>query len=84
MTILHLNLPLVNKLTSTSRKLYNCIPRDSLVTIYKSLIRPHLDYVDVMFDKPGNATFSNRIESAQYSAALAITGTIRGMSQEKL
>ena len=74
----------VNKLTSTLRKLYHYMPRDSLVTIYKSFIRPHLDYADVIFDKPSNATFSNRIESAQYNAALAITGTIRGTSKEKL
>ena len=60
------------------------MPRDSLVTIYKSFTRPHLDYADVIFDKPSNATFSNRIESAQYNAALAITGTIRGTSKEKL
>ena len=60
------------------------MPRDSLVTIYKSFIRPHLDYADVIFDKPSNAAFSNRIESAQYNAALAITGTIRGTSKEKL
>ena len=63
----------VNKLTSTLRKIYHYMPRDSLVTIYKSIIRPHLDYVDLIFDKPSNATFSNRIESAQYNAALAIT-----------
>ena len=74
----------VNKLTSTSRKLYHYLPRDSLVTICKSFIRPHLDYADVIFDKPSNATFSNRIESAQYNAALAITGIIRGTSKEKL
>ena len=74
----------VNKLTSTLKKLYHYMPRDSLVTIYKSFIRPHLDYADVIFDKPSNATFSNRIESAQYNAALAITGTIRGTSKEKL
>ena len=47
----------VNKLTSTLRKLYHYMPRDSLVTIYKSFIRPHLDYADVIFDKPSNATF---------------------------
>ena len=74
----------VNKLTSTLRKLYHYMPRDSLVTIYKSFIRPHLDYADVIFDKPSNATFSNRIESAQYNAALAITRTIRGTSEEEL
>ena len=60
------------------------MPRDSHVTIYKSFIKPHLDYANVIFDKPNNITFSNRIESAQYNAALAITGTIRGTSKKKL
>ena len=58
--------------------------RDSPVTIYKSFIRSHLYYADVIFDKPSNATFSNRIESAQYNADLAITGTIRGTSKKVL
>ena len=49
----------VNKLTSALRKLYHFIPLDSHVTIYKSFIRSHLDYADVIFDKPSNATFSN-------------------------
>ena len=57
---------------------------DSLVKIYKSFIRPHLHYADVIFDKPSNATFYNRIESIQYNAALAIIGTIRSTSKEKL
>ena len=74
----------VNKLISTLRKLYHYMPRDSLVTIYKSFIRPHLDYADILFEKPRNATFSNRIESAQCNAALAIAGTIRGTSKEEL
>ena len=62
--------------------------RDPLVTIYKSFIRSYLetltDYADVALDKPSNTNFSNRIESAQYNAALAVTGTIRGTSEEKL
>ena len=37
-----------------------------------------------MYDKPDNETFINKIEKAQYDAALAITGTIRSTSQEKL
>ena len=49
----------ISKLTS------NLMPRDSLITIYKFFIRPHLDYADVIFDKPNNKTFSNRIESGQ-------------------
>ena len=60
------------------------MPRDFLVTIYKSFIRLHLAYADIIFDKPSNATFSNRIESAHNKAAVVITGTIRGTYKEKL
>ena len=37
-----------------------------------------------MYDKPNNQVFINKIEKAQYDAALAITGAIRGTSWEKL
>ena len=37
-----------------------------------------------MYDKPNNKTFINKIEKAQYDAALAITGGIRGTSRKKL
>ena len=47
-------------------------------------IRPHLDYGDVIYDQPNNNGLSAKIESIQYNAALAITGTIRGTSREKL
>ena len=57
--------------------------RGFLVTIDKSFIRPYLDYADVIFDKPSNATFSNWIESTQYNASVAITGAIKGASKEK-
>ena len=60
------------------------IPRHSLLTIYKCFIRPHLDYGDVVYDKPNNESFTKSIESIQYNASLAITGTIRGTSTEKL
>ena len=46
-----------NKLASTLRKIYHNMPRDSLVTIYKSFIRSHPDYADVIFDKPSNELF---------------------------
>ena len=62
------------------KKLYHYTARDSLVTISKPSIRPHLDYADVIFDKSSSATFSNRIEC---NAALEITGTVRGTSKEK-
>ena len=38
------------------------LPRDSLVTLYKSFIRPHLDYGDVIYDQPNNDSFTDKIE----------------------
>ena len=72
------------KIINILHKLRNLLPRRSLLTIYKSFIRSHLDYVNVIYDQPYNASFVNKIESIQYNAALAITGAIRGTSKEKL
>ena len=52
------------------------LPRSSLLTIYKSFVRPHLHYGDVIYDQPNNPRLSDKIESVQYNAALAITGAI--------
>ena len=54
------------------------------MTIYKSFVRPHLDYGDVIYDQPNNSNLSHKIESVQYNAVLAITGAIRGTSKEKM
>ena len=62
----------------------NVLPRASLLTIYKSFIRPLLNYADVIYDQASNASFSKIIESLQYNAVLVITGTIKGSSREKL
>ena len=40
------------------------LPRNSLSTIYKVFIRPHLDYGDVVYDYPGHAAFMEKLESA--------------------
>ena len=48
------------------------------------IIRPNLDYCDVIYDNPLNESFTSKLESIQYNAALAITGCIRGSSQSKL
>ena len=66
------------------RKLKFHIPRHALVSLYKSFIRSILEYGDVIYDQPSNASFSDKIESIQYNAALAVTGTIRGTSKDKL
>ena len=74
----------VNKTISLLRKFQPTFPRKSLVTIYKSFIRPNLDYGDVIYDRDYNESFHQNLESLQYSAAISITGAIRGTSSEKL
>ena len=74
----------VNKTVGLLRKLHNTLPRLPLLTAYKSFIRPHLDYGDVIYDKACNASFHQKLEYIQYNSALAITGAIRGTSTEKL
>ena len=70
----------VNKGIGNLRKLYNILPRNSLMTIYKLFIRPHLDYGVIIFDQPENESFCKKIESVQNNTALAITGAIQGIS----
>ena len=74
----------VNKNIGLLRKLQPLLPRSSLLTIYKSFIRPHLDYGDVIYDQAFNQSFHEKIETIQYNAALAITSAIRGSSRENL
>ena len=65
-------------------KLQNLLPREALITIYKAFVRPHLDHSDVLFDLAFNCSSHENLESIQYNACLALTGTIRGTSKEKL
>ena len=74
----------VNKAISFLRKFQLTLPRKSILTIYKSFIRPHLDYSDVIYDRAYNESFHQNLESLQYSAAITVTGAIRGTSSEKL
>ena len=59
-------------------------PRKSLVTIYISFIRPHLDYDDVVYDRAFNESFHQSLDYLRYSAAIEITWAIRGTLSEKL
>ena len=74
----------VNKTIGLLGKLQNTLPRTSLITIFKSYIRPHLDYGDIIYDRAYNTSFHQNIESIQYNAALAIMGATKGTSREKL
>ena len=72
-----------NKGIGIIRKLAHVLPRESLVTIYKSFVRPHINYGDIIYDQPNNDSFCDMIERVQYNAALAITGEIKRTSQLK-
>ena len=74
----------VSRTMTLLRKLQHVLPRQALITIYKSFIRPYLDYGDILYDKAFNESFHQKIESIQYNAFLAITGTIKGSSREKI
>ena len=73
-----------NKLIGLMKRLSVHLPQSALLTIYKSFIRPHLNYGDILYDKPNNENFQNKIEQVQYRACLAITNAIRGTSRERL
>ena len=74
----------VNETIGLLRKLQSILPREPLITIYKSFARPHLDYGDAIYYQHHNNSFHQKLESIQYNAVLAVTGAIRGSSKEKL
>ena len=52
--------------------------------MHKALVRPHLDYGDMIYDEAYNKRFHEKLESIQYNACLALSGAIRRSSREKL
>ena len=48
-------------------KLAHLLPRESLITTYKSFVRPHTDYGDIFYDQPDNDFFYNMMERTQIS-----------------
>ena len=65
------------------------LPLNTLDQMYKALVRPHLDYCDIIYHVPstlqGNLNcLMEKVERVQYQAALIITGAWRGSSRSKL
>ena len=63
------------------------VSRDVLDQIYKLYVRPHLDYSDIIYhkyDPEFKLDFTKKLESTQYSAALAVTGAWRGTNTDRL
>ena len=71
-----------NNLIGLMKRLSINLPRNALLTIYKSFIRPHLDYGDILYDNPNNENFQSKLQKVQYRACLAITSAIKGTSRE--
>ena len=65
------------------KRLSLILSRNQLLTIYKTFVRSHLDYADIIYDKPFNDAFKEKLEKVQYSAALIITGARKGTSWQR-
>ena len=76
------------------KHLASYIPLKSRDQIYKMYVRPHLDYCDIIFHTPviqsdsdSSLTLNyqmNALEKTQYQAALAVSGTWKGTSRNKI
>ena len=74
----------VNKPIGLLHKFQSVLSRSSHLTIWKTFIRSHLDYADVVYDQSYKSSFHEKLESIQYNAALAVAGAVRRSSSEKL
>ena len=67
------------------KSLLNIFPRNSLLTIYKSFIRPNLNYCDFIYEQQWvDDSFCVEFERTHNNAALAITVAKKVTSQTKL
>ena len=65
------------------KKLSKTLPQHLVITINRFSVRPHLDYDNVLYDKPNNKHLCQKIWIIQYNAAVIVTGSIKGISQMK-
>ena len=63
------------------------VTHEVLDQMYKLYVRPHLDYGDIIYHKYNpelNLDITKKLEVTQYSAALAVSGALRGTNKYKL
>ena len=68
------------KMIGIMKRLSVNLSRDALLRIYKSFIRPYLDYGDIIYDKTSHELFKKKIKNIQNKACIAITGAIQERS----
>ena len=59
------------------------VSRDTLRALYKSLVRPLMEYADVVWNGCSD-TESDLLDSVQYEAGKIVTGAIKGISRQRL
>ena len=75
------SIAIMKKLSLTKkRKLIKKI----LLTIYKTFVRPVIDYADIIYGKPLTESFKGKLEMVQYNTALAITVAFKGTSRDRI
>ena len=63
-----------NKMIGLIRWLSGNLPCSALLTTYKSFIRPHLDYGDILYDKPNNKNFqTNKLKFSKSSKSATLS-----------
>ena len=70
------------------------LPLKTLDQMYKTLVRSHLDYCDIIYHEPSKinqpplgltlTALMEKVERIQYQAALAVTGSWQGSSRNNL
>ena len=81
-----------NRVIGILSHLTKFLPLKTLDQMYKSLVRSHFDYCDIIYHIPPNVSergpvlpsLMEKVEKVQYSAALAITGAWKGSSRLKI
>ena len=74
----------IRKTIGSLRKSQKILTRPPLLTIYKSFIKTHLVYGDIIYDKAYYTSFHQNVEKIQYDSRLALTGVIGGTSKGEL
>ena len=59
----------VNRGINGIKKIRYSLPQKSLITIYRVLLKPLLDYGDIIYDQPLNESVCEKLESVQYKVA---------------
>ena len=80
----------INKITAKASKRIDClkrirtlVPRTTLEILYKSMIRPVLEYASILYDNL-TSYLSIRLENCQRAAALICTGAMQRTSTDSL